>query len=121
MSSFRDLIVNGVALANSLTQPLQVDVTIQSKGVVNPYGDPTYVTTYTGKGILVRESSLIRNSAGAEVKYKSRISILGSVQVTEDDLINFTDSDTTTNRIVAVAGLVDPNTSKPYLTKVYIG
>lgn len=120
-ADFRALIVNGVALANSLTPSLQVAVTIRRAGVKGEFGDPVRTVTYTGKGLLSRESSLVRNSSGAEVKYKTKITILESVQVSEDDLVDYTDSDGITNRVIAVEGLVDPITAKPYLTKVYIG
>jgi hypothetical protein len=127
-----DVVRSGVALANRVTDDLQVDVTHDAWTTRALDGKPTY----NGGGAGVARSSIVeykqsrRWSAllGQTVDYAVKVTILGPVAGNGaagrnepiDSRDRFTLLDGTARPVVDVVGIQDPSTGKPYMYEVYL-
>lgn len=117
---FADLVRNGVALANRMTADLQVEVVHESViGHSRPYNKPEHGEPVVRSAIVVRKMRVVRNAEGAEVVSGATVTFLSDVVVAEGDRITLPDG--ATAPVVAVGGLADPSTGRPYLPEVALG
>jgi hypothetical protein len=113
------IVRKGVAIANSVTNDLQVDVTHEAFSGVGTYGEPTFSAAVTRSALVEIEPKMVRTAAGDEAVSRATISIIGDVTVNNRD--RFTLPDGSTGPILNVSGFLDPLTGRGYLTQVYLG
>src|SRR5688572_13786086 len=85
--SLRDIVVNGVAVANAITAPLQVPVIHKAWIGQDPWGEPQYASQSTSStgGVLtaavVLKQSLRVKSDGTTVQTKAHVTFAQQVPV----------------------------------------
>lgn len=129
MAGFADIVRNGVALANSLTGTLQVPVSYEPWIDQDAFGNALYGPVQTVMAIVERESRLVVDASGQEIKAEHTINLLRPVAPngaeSRDEPIDgrdrFTLPDGSTGRIATVETLVDPAINSGYYHIVHVG
>lgn len=130
--AFDDLVRSGVALANSLTGPLQAQITVERwTGAANEFGDPTFAAAVTVPALVEHKQRYRQTSAGQVVLTSAKVSILDASALPDlggvrTDPIDLRDRVTLPDAlspapIVDVEGLVDPDTDAPYVLELWLG
>lgn len=125
---FRDLIKNGVALADSLTSDLQPDVAFEAWVGQDAFGKALYAAPLSVACLVERKQKLVRNPTGEEVMSSHALTILrplapnGAPQRSEpiDTRDRFTLADGTTGTIINTEGFDDPVTNASYFAQVWL-
>jgi len=112
------LVRSGVALANRLTDALQVDVTHEAYSTQSTSGEPTYATGVTRSAIVEPKARSFMQPNGSEQVSEARVLLLGNVAVDQRD--RFTLPGSVTGPVLAVSGFADP-LGGSYYTEVWIG
>lgn len=128
--AFDDLIRNGVALAHNLTTSLQVRVTHAAWIGQAPHGTGAYYAAPVSRLVLFEQKMRqLQTKTGQTVTSRGKLTFLepvppngtpGRVEPvdTRDKIIL---PDGTTGPIIDREGLMDPDTSSPYVLEVYLG
>jgi hypothetical protein len=130
--SFADLVRNAVALANSLTADLQVNVSHKAWTGDDDTGKPTYATAITRKAIVSDSSKRIKRDDGEEIVARTYIAFLEPIAPRTpsvsgrhdplDERDQLTLPDGRSGPIVDTdGGLVDPSTGRTYFHQVWLG
>lgn len=129
MAGYADIIRNGVALADSLTQSLQPTVTHAPFTGKDGEGGYSYDTGVARAALVERKTKMVRNSAGEEVVSTHVVTILRPVAANGspgrrepiDPRDKFTLPDGSTPKILAIEDFTDKDTSSGYFYQVYLG
>lgn len=124
----RDLIANGVALADKLTQDLQPEVQFEAFTGKDGFNQNAYAPALGVKAIVERKQKLVRTPAGEEVMSSHLITILRAIasngapgrQEPIDVRDRFTLADGSTGTILAIEGFDDRATDQAYFYQVYL-
>lgn len=130
--SLADLVRNGVALANSITKPLQVSVVHRAWLGDDDTSKPTYGSPTSRLAIVADSSKKFKRDDGEEVIATTYIGFLEPIPpVTQtvvgrnnplDERDQLTLPDGRTGPILKTdGGLVDPLTGRTYLHQVWLG
>lgn len=127
-------IASAVAVANSVTADLQDNVTHEAWTGQDGTTKPTFAAGVARPALIEMEPALgasgaIRSPQGEVLAVRAKLTFLGPItgngaaNRTEpiDKRDRFTLPDGTTGPVLQVAGMIDPNTDKPYLTEVLLG
>lgn len=133
--SFRDLVVSGVALAKSLTQPLQPQVIVRRWIGQTEFGTDQYHADELYTALVEKKVQAVRGPGGQEVLARSYVAFLEPIPsltlllglepgkrtdpFDEQDVIILPDGET--GPILAIEGFIDAETSSPYLSEVWLG
>lgn len=126
---FAKIVRDGVALANTLTASLQDSVTYEPWIASDGFGQHVYGSPQQIPAIIERQSKMIIDLAGQEIRAEHVINILRPIPANgaagRDEPIDardrFTLADGSTGIIAAVETLVDPAISAGYYHIVSIG
>jgi len=129
MSGFADIVRSGVAIAQTLTQSLQVEVEHFPWVDSDSHGAPVFGYSLKRSAIVEYKQSAVRNVQGETVLSRAKITILypltpnGATGRREpiDSRDRLVLPDGTSGPIVAVNNLVDPATRRPYMYDIYLG
>jgi hypothetical protein len=129
MAGFADLVRSGIALANSLTSTLQVEVTHEAWTGQDGYGKPTYAAPIKRTAIVEQKQRWIRNRDSSVMAVMPKVTILGPITdngaANRRDPIDMRDiitlPDGTTGPIQDVEFIMDPETNRPYMYEVTLG
>jgi len=118
-----------VALANKITDPLQVTVQHHPWVSDNTAGEPQFGDPVARRALVERKRRLIRTEERRELIMVTLVTFIGPVTANgspnRDEPIDPRDKvvlpDGTTGPILDVQGLLDPLTSRPYLYEVALG
>ena len=117
---FRDLVRDGVALANSLTADLQANVTHKAWVSTSGSGVKTYAAPVIRPALVDWKQKQVRTVSGVLTVSRASVTFLDpDVIVDEKDVIILPDG--TTGPILDMAGFIDRVTGTPYLTEVFLG
>jgi len=127
--SLADAVRLGIALAHETTAALQAEVRHSAWIADGGVGEPVYAAPVVRQAIVEQKQSMVRNAQGEVVLASTKITLLvpieglGVVGRREpiDPRDEFLLPDGTTGPILAVSGLVDPDTNYPYMHEVYLG
>ena len=126
--SLLDVVRSGVAIANTVTAPLQGTVTYQRYVSADGYGAKTYATATSLAAIVEEKQRQVRSASGVLVSSKSSALFLdiGALStatlgngISTEDLLTLPDG--TTGPILAMDGFVDAGTGHLIATQVYLG
>lgn len=126
----QSIVASGVAIAANLTATLRVNVTHEAwTGTSGNYGTPTYATGVTRSALVEMRPSLRRLPDGTEVMAKATVTFLVPISANGasgrrepiDPRDKITLHDGTTGPIIDISGLVNPDTTRPYLLVVSLG
>ena len=106
-------------IAKRVTRDLQVEVTHASWASQSVTGQPTYASGVTRRAILESQPKTIRQVNGQEVVSVATLTFLDDVELDLRDQITLPDG--ATAPILGFAGVVDPETGRPYVPAVYLG
>lgn len=128
MAGFRDIVANGVALADSLTASLQVTVQFEAWIGQDGFGQSQFAPAVPVQALVERKSKMVRTPTGEERLASHTITVLRPLapngapgrEEPIDGRDRFTLADGTTGPILAVEGLDDPVTTKPYFAQVFL-
>lgn len=123
------LIRSGVALAKKVTASLQVTVTHEAWTGSDGYGLATYAYPRKRLALVERKQANIRTAGGETVLSRCMVLFLEPIKAngadgrtepidTRDRIIL---PDETTGPILAVNGMIDPTTDRPYYGEVWLG
>lgn len=124
----RDLIANGVALADKLTADIQPTVIHRRWAGVNGFNEPNYDDAAPYPAIVEIKERMVRTATGEEKLSSHVVTILrepaaqGHPERNEpiDTRDMFLLSDGTKGVILTVTGFQDPKTTKSYFYQVYL-
>ena len=102
---------SAVAVANTVTAPLQVDVTHVTGQTVDKYRKLTAGTSTTRKAIVEYKIRKIRMRDGTEHLSRADVFFIGNVTVLVTDVLTLPDG--TTGPILDIVGLADPERRGP--------
>lgn len=125
----RDLVANGVALANSLTADLQVSVQLEQWTGQDAFGNATYAAAVSYTAIVEKVNKRIMTPSGVEQHINYYIAVIQPItangasgrQEPIDTRDKITLSDGATGPIRDHRGLLDSDTDSPYLMEVWLG
>lgn len=127
MAGFADIVRNGVALADSLTQTLQARVTHEPYKSNDGEGGYTYGAKKTYPALVEKKAKITRNAAGEEIVSTHVVTILRPIKPppgrTEpiDQRDRFTLPDKSKPKILHVDSFTDADTNAGYFHQVYLG
>lgn len=124
-----DIVRNLVGVAQSLTSSLQSSVAHSAWTGRDDHGKPTYATAVTRPALIEHEQRLLRTATGEEAQQMAKVTFLQPIAANgasgRKEPIDPRDKivlpDGRSGPILAVEGLVDPDTSSPYLYVVRLG
>lgn len=124
----RDLIANGVALADQLTADLQPTIRWSAWLGNDGFGGNEYAQAVDVPAIVELKQKLVRNAAGEEVMSSHAITILRPLPDTQatgrvnpiDTRDRIVLSDGTTGVIINVEGFQDSKTQGTYFSQVWL-
>lgn len=127
--AFDDLIRTGVALADSLTAPLQASVTHEAYTGMDGFGKKVYATGVARPALVERKNKERRKPDGRTIITTAMITFLRPIaangaagrQEPVDTRDRITLPDGSTDPIADVEALLDPDTGAGYYTTVYLG
>lgn len=120
---------SAVAVAHKVTGSLQVEVTLDPWVGTDEYGKPTFGLQKCVSAIVERRQRMVRTATGEEVLSTCRLTILEPSRDTAiasslerqqflDTRDTVTLPDGTTSPILAIEGVIDPSTDRPYAWQV---
>lgn len=126
------MIADGIATANRMTQSLQPTVEIRRwTGVKSGSGEAFPPDVVRVRALVEKRQQLIARPGGTEARSRNYLAILEQIPpvsppvtdrdepIDERDIIVLPDGDT--GPILAVTGLVNPTTERPFLAEVWLG
>lgn len=113
------IVRSAVATANRVTGSLQCSVSHEAYASQNSYGEPTYSAAVTRTAVVDYKPRMVTDQNGQEVLSATTLTLLGDVTVTNRD--RFTLPGGLTAPVLSFGGVMDPTTSRPYATVVYLG
>lgn len=120
MGGFSDLIRDFTALADNLTQSIQVDVThYMWLGTYDSHGKPELGAGVLRKALAEKKQRTVRTSADEMTQTDSIITFLRPVPITKFDKFRLPDG--TIAPMLNVGGMFDPLTNDAYMDVVYLG
>lgn len=119
MAGYADLVRQGVALADALTTTLQVPVTVEPWLAQDGLGAPVYGPAARHLALVEAAHDRVRAADGIEKQVTTKVAFIHPV--TLDVRARLTLPDGTRPPILAVRGLVDPGTNRPYLVEALCG
>jgi len=122
-----DVVRSAVAIADSVTASLQTDVTHEAWIDDDRFGKPTYADPVTRKALVSQVQKLVRTADDRTVVAKTKVSFLRPIPAQGasgraeplDPRDKITLPDGTTGPLLAVEGMVDPGTDRPYLLECF--
>lgn len=117
--AFDDIVRTAVALADTLTAPLQATVTYQQRTGQDHAGNPTYAASQSVQAVVEQKLETRTLPDGRTVSTSASITIPRPMTVGDGD--KFTLPDATTAPIVGVLGVTDPDTNALYAVEVLLG
>lgn len=129
MSGLADVVRAGVAVAHTITQTLQVGVSLARWQGQYAFGAVTYAAATDYPALVEYKVRLHETASGKLVQTRAKVTFLtvippnGAANRTEpiDSRDRIVLPDGTTGPIVDVEGLVDPGTERVYMSEVWIG
>lgn len=123
------IVRSAVAIANSVTLDLQVNVTHEPWISDDGQSKPTYGTAATIPAIVVDERKGFRDAIGEVVQSHTRISFLRPItpngatgrKEPVDPRDRLTTPDGTTGKVVGSGGMVDRGTGRRFYSEVWLG
>ena len=127
--SFNKLIAQGVAIANSLTESLQANVTHEPWIDSGANGQPIFDSAVSRPAVVSYNRTLIRTTEGEQVMQSATGMFLDLIEAhgaegrrePVDPRDRITLPDGYKGPIVNVRGPVDPDTNAPYFLEVALG
>lgn len=127
--AFDDLIRSGVALADSLTDSLQVSVTHEAYTGINEFGESSYAAGVSRKAIVERKNRQRVTGDGRTILTSAQITFLRAIEANGaagrqepvDTRDRITLPDGSTDPIADVEALLDPDTGRGYYAVVWLG
>jgi hypothetical protein len=118
--SLLDIVRSGVAIANSVTAPLQASVTHYAYASATGSGTRTYAAPVVRKALVEMKQQQVRTSSGELTMSRASVVFLDpAVIVTLFDKIVLPGG--ITGPILAMDGFLDAITGTPILTEVFLG
>jgi hypothetical protein len=126
--SLLDVVRSAVALANTVTQPLQATVSFRRFLSADGEGVRTYAAAVDLEAIVDWKQKSIRTATGELSVSRSSVAFLdiaalvaatGGEGIGDNDLIVLPDG--TTGPILDMSGFVDAGTGHPVMTEVWLG
>lgn len=126
--SLLDVLRTGVAIANSVTKPLQATVIFRRAGVRNAVGKITFDDPIPMKAIVDWKQKQLRTPEGVLSVSRASITFLdinemvaatAGAGISDNDKITLPDG--TTGPILDMAGFIDAGTGHPIATEVFLG
>lgn len=129
MAGLADVVRAGVAAAHTITQTLQVDVSLARYTGQDAMGAVAYAAAADYPALVEYKVRLHTTASGKIVQTRAKVTFLtvippnGAANRTEpiDSRDRIVLPDGTTGPIVDVEGLVNPVTERPYLVECWIG
>lgn len=127
------IIRSGLRVANQVTASLQATVTHERWKSVDGYGKPTYALAIDRTAIVEKTQRRMQTDTGETVMAKAKVTFLEPIadldtgstitgrQHPTDARDRITLPDGTTGPILAIEGMVDPSTERPYFEAVWLG
>lgn len=123
------IVRSGVALANRITDSLQVDVTHEAWTGDDKYVKPTFAAAVTRSAIVEMRPRLRRLASGKEVMAYAVVTFLVPIAANGaagrrepiDPRDRITLPDGFTGPILEAVGVTDPTTNRPYVLEVVLG
>lgn len=115
-----DIIRSGIALAKTITEPLQAQVPHASYTGQDGMGTPTHAAAVNRPAIVEQALRYRRLSNGQLVLTRSKVTFMDPVVVDVRDKVGPL-PDGSIDSILDIEGVIDPDTSRPYLTEVWLG
>lgn len=126
--SLLNILRNGVAIANTVTKPLQATVSYERYVSSDYAGEKTYAVAVDLRAIVDWKQKQVRTASG--ILSVSRASVMfidiveldaatGGLGISDADRITLPDG--TTGPILDMAGFIDAGTGRPLATEVYLG
>ena len=110
---------SAVKTAQRVTISLQASVSHEPFVSQNGYGESAYGAAVTRTALVEHKQRLVKTSEGREVVATELLTFLGDVAVTTRDRITLPGG--LTAPIVAIEGVMDPVSGRPYATVVSLG
>lgn len=119
--TLRDVIVNAVATAKTLTADLQCTVQYTPKIGVDDFGAPVYGPTVPMQAIVERKQRLVKNREAIDVMSQSYVAFLEQVDIDPQDKIVLPGGDT--GPILNWTGMMDSESvaGLTYYAEVFLG
>jgi hypothetical protein len=114
-----DTVRDAVATINVAVDALQAQVTLAPWLEDDLRGKPEYGSPVSYKALVDKRSQMIRNDQGEQVESNAYIVFLQPITISKRDLLTLPDG--TTGPILKIGGLIDPDTSAPYMAEVWLG
>lgn len=115
----RDIVANGVAQADRITQDLQPTVTVRRRTGQTGAGKAVYAAPVRVPAIVDWQQKIVRTRTGTEAVSRAYVGFLRPFQISEDDQVILPDG--TTGPILDMSGFVDRATGAPYFVQVWLG
>lgn len=127
--AFDDLVRSGVALADSLTAPLQGTVTHEAWTATTALGEKTFAAGVGRKAIIELKTRERQTSDGRTILTTAKITFLRPIAAHGgagrkepiDSRDRLTLPDGSTDPVADVDALIDPDTGRGYYATVYLG
>lgn len=127
--SLRDIIKNAVAIADTVTAPLQVAVDHYAWTGSDDFSKPTYARPVSRLAVVEELQRYRRTETGQEIVQKASITFIrpisanGASQRREpiDPRDKIVLANGYTGPILNVQGITDPGTDQPYMLEVILG
>lgn len=126
--SLLDVLRSGVAIVDTVTKPLQANVTYERYAGSNFQGTETYSAAVSLRAIVDGKQHQVRTTSGILSVSRALVIFLdvaalaaatGGLGINDKDKITLPDG--TTGPILAVTGFVDAGTGEPLATEVHLG
>jgi hypothetical protein len=126
--SLLDVVRAGVALANTITQPLQATVVYERRLTSDDQGTGAFAAPVNLKAIVDWKQKQIRTPTGELSVSRSYVMFLdivalvaatGGEGINDQDLITLPDG--TTGPILDMSGFIDAGTGHPVATELWLG
>lgn len=126
--SLLDVVRSAVAVADSVTKPLQSTVSYQRRTGQDQFGSPTYAAAVDLPAIVDWKATQRRTSTGILTVSRAVITFLDAAELSAatggngiDDNDVLTLPDGTTGPLLDLGGFIDPGTGIPIATEAYMG
>lgn len=126
--SLLNVIRDAVAVADSVTRPLQSTVSYQRWTGQNAFGEATYAAAVDLKALVDWKAKQVRTATGTTEVSRAVVTFLdaaalsaatGGAGIDDNDVITLPDG--TTGPILDLGGFIDPGTGTPVATEVALG
>lgn len=126
--SLLDVLRKGVAIANTVTKPVQANVTYERYQSTDGYGTKTYASATTLKAIVDWKQLQVRTRDGVLTVSRATVIFIdidalkaatSNAGISDHDKITLPDG--TSGPILNMSGFIDAGTGIPLATEVYLG